>query len=169
MTAVLVAGVGNVFHGDDGFGVEVATRLAQRPLPPEVSVRDYGIRALHLAYALLDGTELLIVVDLVARGEAPGTLYLLEPELPDDAGQADPHGMNLSTVLASVRALGGTLPRVLIVGCEPEWVGETMGLSDPVERAVEPAMRLIEEVLARELSAITSGKRREHEEHPETP
>jgi len=168
MSAVLVAGVGNIFHGDDGFGVEVATRLAQRPLPPGVTVRDYGIRALHLAYALLDGPDLLIVADLVSRGEAPGTLYLLEPQGLDEAVTADPHGMNLSTVLATVRALGGTLPRVLIVGCEPECLGETLGLSEPVERAVDPAARMIEEVLARELSAIPSGRRRDHEEHPPT-
>jgi hydrogenase maturation protease len=170
MTSVLVAGAGNIFRGDDGFGVEVARRLAEAPLPPGVSVQDYGIRALHLAYALLEPPDLLIVADAVSRGEAPGTLYLIEPDALGDTGAlADPHGMSLTTVFDGVRALGGTLPRVLIVGCEPAELGETMGLSGPVEAAIAPAVRMIREVLARELSATTSGRRSEHEEHPETP
>jgi len=165
MTAVLVAGAGNVFRGDDGFGVEVVRRLAGTPLPPGVSVQDYGIRALHLTYALLEPLDLLIVVDAVSQGEAPGTLYLLEPDaLGETAEPTDPHGMSLTTVFSSARALGGTLPRVLIVGCEPEDLGETMALSRPVERAIDPAVRMIHEILARELPGITSGRRSENEQ-----
>jgi hydrogenase maturation protease len=152
MTPVLVAGAGNVFRGDDGFGVEVAARLARGPLPAGVMVRDYGIRGLHLAYALLEPVTLLIVADAVSRGERPGTLYVIEPDPDEDLPElADPHGMSLPSVFASVRALGGELPRVLIVGCEPAELGETMGLSAAVEQAVDPALALIREILAREL------------------
>jgi len=158
MTSVLVAGVGNVFRGDDGFGVEVVRRLAGEPLLPGVGVCDYGIRALHLAYALLEPVDLLIVVDAVSRGEAPGTLYLIEPDGLGEGETADPHGMSLPTVFASVRALGGSLPRVLVVGCEPADLGETMALSEPVERAIDPALRMIDEILARELPALISRR-----------
>jgi hydrogenase maturation protease len=124
-----------------------------------VSVRDYGIRALHLAYALLEPLDLLIVVDAVSRGEAPGTLYVIEPsDLDDTDVPVDPHGMSLPAVFASAQALGGTLPRVLIVGCEPAELGETMGLSGPVERAVAPALQMVHELLARELLALINSE-----------
>jgi hydrogenase maturation protease len=168
MTSVLVAGTGNVFRGDDGFGVEVVRRLARMPLPPGVTVRDYGIRALHLAYALLEPVDLLIVVDAASRGEPPGTLYLIEPDGLGEGEPADPHGMSLSTILASVQALGGTLPRVLVVGCEPADLGETMALSEPVERAIDPALRMIHEVLARELPALISRRGIDDEQPSQT-
>jgi hydrogenase maturation protease len=79
---ILVAGVGNVFRGDDGFGVAVARRLAHEPLPPGVELRDYGVRGVHLAYELLDGYDLLVLVDAVTRGSPPGTLYVIEPDGP---------------------------------------------------------------------------------------
>jgi hydrogenase maturation protease len=153
MRRVLVAGTGNIFRGDDGFGPAVALRLGRQSLPQTVTVRDYGVRGLHLAYALLDAPELLIVVDAVARGDTPGTLFVIEPEIDRDApdATADPHGMSLPVVFASVRALGGALPRVLIVGCEPAHLGETMGLSPAVSRAVTPALELVRDLLAREL------------------
>jgi hydrogenase maturation protease len=168
MTSVLVAGTGNVFRGDDGFGVEVVRRLARMPIPPGVTVRDYGIRALHLAYALLEPVDLLIVVDAASRGEPPGTLYLIEPDGLGLGEPTDPHGMSLSAVFASVQALGGALPRVLVVGCEPADLGETMALSEPVERAVEPALRMIHEVLARELPALISRRGIDDEQPSQT-
>ncbi|MBX5482269.1 MAG: hydrogenase maturation protease [Myxococcaceae bacterium] len=145
MTArILVAGVGNVFLGDDGFGVEVARRLLCDP-PPGAQVVDYGIRGLHLAYALLEGCDLLIAVDAMPRGQPPGTLYVLEPgevdALPPIA--AEGHGMNLPAVFALVRQLGGTLPRIRIVGCEPASVDERMGLGEEVAAVVPQAESLV--------------------------
>jgi hydrogenase maturation protease len=146
MSRVLIAGVGNVFLGDDGFGAAVVAALCapfSPPLPPGVVACDYGIRGLHLAYELLDPPELLILVDAVARGEAPGTLFLIEPDTCEVAAGADPHGMNVPAVLASVRMLGGHLPRVLIVGCQPLVLDEVMGLSPVVARTVQPAAQWI--------------------------
>ena len=148
---ILIAGVGNVFLGDDGFGVELARRLLTRRWPEAIEIADYGIRSLHLAFRLLDPLDLLIVADAVPRGGVPGTLYVIEPELTEDApAEPDAHGMNLATVFGSLRALGGRLPRVLIVGCEPQTVAEGLGLSRPVAEAVEQAVALIEELIQRE-------------------
>jgi len=151
---VLVVGVGNVFLGDDGFGVEIARCLAAEELPPGVEAKDYGVRALHLAYALLEPRDLVIVVDAVRRGDPPGTLTLLEPALEGGAAAAAPdaHGMDLGSVFSAVRALGGTLPRVLIVGCEVAGIGEGIGFSPAVEAAVGPAVELVREVVERELA-----------------
>jgi hydrogenase maturation protease len=149
---VLIAGAGNIFRGDDGFGVAVAGKLARQSLPAGVIVRDFGIRGLHLAYELLDPPGLLIVVDAVSRGEPPGTLFVIEPEIEPPA-TADPHGMDLQAVFASVGAMGGALPRILIVGCEPADLSETMGLSPAVELAVEPAVELLRTMVERELAA----------------
>jgi hydrogenase maturation protease len=145
---VLVAGIGNVFLGDDGFGCEVARRLrASALLPPHVDVVDAGIAGLHLAYKLLDGYDLFIAVDAVARGDAPGTVYVLEPSVDDvPAARADAHSVDLPSVLATVRAMGGRLGRVVVVGCEPADVDERMGLSPAVEAAVEPAMRRVRQL-----------------------
>lgn len=150
---VLVAGVGNVFLGDDGFGGAVVRRLAEVGLPGQVRVQDYGIRGLHLAYDLLDRPDLLILIDATERGGPPGTLYVLEPD-PDGVEPvlADAHGMDLGAVFAQVRALGGELPQTRIIGCEPATVSEAMGLSDPVRAAVEPAVELTLEVLHREMA-----------------
>jgi hydrogenase maturation protease len=155
---VLVAGIGNVFLGDDAFGVEVARRLSDEALPVGVTVADMGIRALHLAYALLDGPELLVVVDAVNRDQPPGTLYLIDPQLElsstDDSGDvADAHGMNLQTVAAAVRALGGVLPPVRLIGCQPAFVGERMGLSPEVENAVPEAMKMVRATVAETLQS----------------
>ncbi|MGA3185628.1 MAG: hydrogenase maturation protease [Bryobacteraceae bacterium] len=145
---ILIACVGNIFLGDDGFGVEVARRLASRTLPPEVCVKDYGIRSFDLAYALMEPWDLTILVDACARGDAPGTVYLIEPDPVEDAPQIEPHGMNPMSVLRLVKSLGGTPGRILIVGCEPAELGSEydgqMGLSEPVEAAVEEAIALLE-------------------------
>jgi hydrogenase maturation protease len=144
---ILVAGIGNVFFGDDGFGVEVARRLVAMP-PSDARVADFGIRAIHFAYELLDQRDLCIVVDCMGRGGAPGTLYVVEPAVEDFAGGfADAHGMNLPVVFSAVRELGGTLPRLLVVGCEPEAIEPGIGLSPTVAQAVPAAIDLIHDLL----------------------
>jgi hydrogenase maturation protease len=146
----LIAGLGNVFHGDDGFGVEVAARLLSADWPDDVTVRDFGIRGVHLAYELLDGYDLVVIADAVARGGEPGTLYVIEHQpRPDDAPAAllDAHDMAPDEVLALVPALGGTLGRVIVVGCEPKRIAPTMRLSEAVERSVEDAARLVVDIV----------------------
>lgn len=149
---VLVAGLGNVFLGDDGFGVEVVRRLLARPLPTWVRVADFGIRGMHLAYELLDaGYETTILVDATARGEPPGTVSLIEPDLssPGAPASADPHGMSPDRVFSWLRTLGGHPGRVLLVGCEPQRVEEEMGLSPVVSRAVDEALGVVMECIER--------------------
>ena len=147
---ILIAGIGNIFLGDDGFGVAVAAKLAERPLPDGVVVADIGVRALHLAFDLLDRPALLLVVDAVDRGEPPGTLSLIEPRI-DGPGRGipDAHSMNLATVVDALRGLGGEVPPVLLVGCQPAFIGEEMGLSPTVASAVPAAVALIERTIAR--------------------
>jgi hydrogenase maturation protease len=152
---VLVAGIGNIFLGDDAFGVEVVNRLAQRSLPGNVCVVDFGIRSFDLAYALMEEWELVILVDALPRGGEPGTLYTLEPELPAfDAvpPSMDAHTMNPVAVLQLVKWLGGEVGRVLVVGCEPGSVEPdaegNIGLSEGVAAAVDEAVRIVEELLA---------------------
>jgi hydrogenase maturation protease len=149
--SVLVAGVGNIFMGDDAFGVEVVRCLAQRAMPPWLQVVDFGIRGFDLAYALLDAAhDAAVLVDLVPRGHAPGTLSVIEPRLdalePADVATLEAHGMEPEKVLRLVRALGGTPRPVRIVGCEPSRAVDdqdmAMGLSEPVAAAVEPAALL---------------------------
>jgi hydrogenase maturation protease len=152
---VLVAGVGNVFLGDDGFGVEVVRRLAGRELPEGVEVADFGIRGMDLAYALQDTYDVVIFVDAISRSEEPGTVYLLEPEIEEDGEVSlDTHGMDPVKVIKLARALGAKPPRTLVVGCEPQVVvsGEdyddmSMELSEPVRAAVEEAAKLVESLL----------------------
>ena len=152
---VLVAGVGNVFLGDDGFGVEVVRRLAGRELPDGVEVADFGIRGMDLAYALQDDYEVVIFVDATPRGEEPGTVYLIEPEIEEDGEVSlDTHGMDPVKVMKLARALGARPTRTLVVGCEPQVVvsGENyedmlMELSEPVRAAVEEAVKLVESLV----------------------
>jgi len=151
---ILVAGIGNIFFGDDAFGVEVVRRLAGRTLPSEVRVVDFGIRGMDLAYAMLEGYSAVILVDAAPRGQPPGTLYEIEPRLPDapDGGAAvEPHRMLPHQVLGLVRAMGGALPRLRVVGCEPCALGEVdeplMGLSPPVAEAIEPAVALVMDLI----------------------
>jgi len=152
---ILVAGVGNVFLGDDGFGVEVVKRLAGRGLPEGVEVVDFGIRGMDLAYALQDDYDAVVFVDATPRGEESGTVYLIEPEIEEDGGvMLDTHGMDPVRVLKLSRALGARPTRTLVVGCEPQVVvsGEDyddmiMELSEPVRAAVEEAVKLIESLV----------------------
>jgi hydrogenase maturation protease len=155
VSRILIAGIGNVFLGDDGFGVEVVRRLAQRALPADVRVADFGIRGLHLAYDLLDGGyQQVILVDATPREGAPGTVYLIEPDAEElgagGNGMADAHAMTPQAVFSLLRSLGGTPGKVLVVGCEPQSVEEEMGLTPVVEAAVDEAVDLIRGLLARE-------------------
>jgi hydrogenase maturation protease len=160
MTArILVAGVGNIFLGDDGFGVEVALALSKRPLPESVSVKDFGIRGFDLAYALLDPWDAVIIVDALPRGEAAGTLYVMEPDLAALPGVAsadtaiNPHGMDPVRVLNLAASQGTISAQVLVLGCEPQDFGDQlegrMGLSAPVQAAVEEAAKMVLELAAR--------------------
>jgi hydrogenase maturation protease len=152
MKRILVAGVGNIFFGDDGFGVEVSRRLSERALPEGVQVKDFGIRGLDLTYALLDGWDAAILVDALPRGGDPGTLYVLDPAADAGPPVLDPHAMHPARVLAMARELGGTPPILRVVGCEPGVAEEMqMGLSPAVAAAVDPACTLVEQ-LAKELS-----------------
>jgi hydrogenase maturation protease len=154
--SILIAGIGNIFLGDDAFGSEVARRLMGRALPPEARVVDFGIRGFDLAYALLDGYDVTIFLDATPRGGEPGTLYTIEPDLKeldnlnDDAAMVETHGMNPMKVLGMVKSMGGEFKRILLVGCEPtplESEDGEMGLSEPVEAAVGEAVRMVESLV----------------------
>jgi hydrogenase maturation protease len=156
---VLVAGVGNIFLGDDAFGVEVVQRLAGRDLPEGVRVDDFGIRGLDLTYALLEGYEAVILVDALPRGGPPGTLYVLAPT-PDPPPEAEgagllveTHGMDPVKVLRLVAAMGGRVDRLLVVGCEPEPPGEwddmRADMSGPVRAALDGAVDLVASLATR--------------------
>lgn len=159
---VLCAGIGNIFFSDDGFGVEVARRLADLPMAEGVTVEDYGIRGIHLAYELLDGYDALILVDAMPMGdEPPGTLVVLEPELPPPSGGGDEvtpvmdaHTMNPLVVLGTLANLGGSVDRVLVVGCQPATIEEGMGLSEPVAQAVDRAVEMVSELLTEVVSEL---------------
>ncbi len=154
---ILIAGIGNIFLGDDAFGVEVAQRLAGKKLPRGVRAIDFGIRGFDLAYALLDGTDVTILLDACPRGEKPGTLYVIEPDLdsldaPDaeSAPPVDGHVMNPVNVLRLAKTLGGPLKKILLVGCEPESLGGDegrMGLSDTVTASIDEAVRMVESLV----------------------
>jgi hydrogenase maturation protease len=157
---IFVVGVGNIFLGDDGFGLEVVSRLLRRPRPAGVRVEDFGIRGVHLAYALLDGYDLVILVDTVDLGDKPGTVAVLEPEL-GSAGEVlpDAHDLDPVAVLGLLADLGGSVGRMLVVGCQPAQLGEQMGLSVPVEAAVDEAVRLVEELVNEQLSTYVGKER----------
>jgi hydrogenase maturation protease len=155
---ILIAGIGNIFFGDDAFGVEVANRLSKRTLPAEARVVDFGIRGFDLAYALLDGYDVAILVDAAPRGGPPGTLYTMEidanaPGSLDERAEVATHGMNPVRVLQLAQALGGVAGRILLVGCEPETLGSEeeglMGLSETVAAAVEPAADTVEALVGK--------------------
>jgi hydrogenase maturation protease len=146
---VLVAGVGNIFFGDDGFGVEVARRLAKLDLPDWVAVGDYGISGMHLAYDLAEGIQTAILVDAMPRGGEAGTVYVVEPERrpastePTSPSFFDGHGMQPDVVLGMLDTLEAQVDRVLIVGCEPASAEPGMELSAPVAAAVDDAVRIV--------------------------
>ncbi|GID30408.1 hydrogenase maturation protease [Paractinoplanes brasiliensis] len=159
---MLVAGIGNLFLGDDGFGPEVVRRLAkQNALEPEVRVVDYGIRGMHLAHDLLDPCDALVLVDALPGGGAPGEVVVFEIG-PDDlgSGQFDAHGMNPVAMLAGVERLGGTLPATYVVGCRVADVGEGIGLSAPVAAAVPAAVEAVRTLVGRLIAAAPAGIRR---------
>jgi hydrogenase maturation protease len=151
---VLVAGIGNVFLGDDGWGVALAGRLATRALPRGVDVVDFGIRGMDLAYAMQEDYSAVVFLDATPRGQSPGTLYVIEPDLEDVEVTIDAHGMDPVKVLALARALGAErLPRTLVVGCEPQTrmsvesdqiVAE---LTEPVRASLDEAVGLVEDLL----------------------
>jgi hydrogenase maturation protease len=158
---VMVAGVGNIFLGDDGFGVEVARRLALAEMPDWVRVADYGTSGMHLAYDLADGYAATILIDAAPRGGPPGTLTVLEvehehrPELAATAGGAvqgsrmfDAHGMQPDVVFGVLDMLGADAGRILVVGCEPASLDHGIGLSEPVAAAVDEAVRVVKTLLA---------------------
>jgi hydrogenase maturation protease len=148
MTRVLVAGIGNVFLGDDGFGVEVVRRLGGRALPPGVEVRDFGTRGFDLSMALLRGYDRVVLVDVAKRGGPPGTLYVLEVEPDGESADFDVHGMAPRQVLRAAKAMGGELKALRVLACEPEDFGDPelgrMGLSAAVEAALPEALRMLE-------------------------
>jgi len=168
---VLIAGIGNLFLSDDGFGSEVARRLAEEQLPDGVRVVDYGIRGMHLAYDLLEGFDALVVVDALPGTGSPGELSVLQVG-PDDLGEVefDAHGMAPTAVLASLGALGGSLPATYVVGCQPGDVGEGIGLSPAVAAAVDRAIDLVYVVLAEHLGLVAArtcaAASARHEENP---
>jgi hydrogenase maturation protease len=168
-TRVLVAGIGNVFLGDDGFGVEVVARLAGRTLPESVEVADFGIRGFDLAYALMEGYDAAVLVDALPRGGQPGELFVVEPDLEqlersEGPTVADGHGMDPVAVLKLVKQFGGEPPRLYVVGCEPASLGGEqgeMGLSASVEAAVDGGVELVEGLLMRLLTPAAVGTSRE--------
>jgi hydrogenase maturation protease len=151
---ILIAGIGNIFLGDDGFGVAVARRLSMREFSATVRVIDFGIRGFDLAYAMQDGYETTILVDAYSHGQAPGTLSLVAPD-PSDLAESqhspvDAHSMNPLNVLRMACAMSSKPQKVLLVGCEPATLGGDegqMGLSESVERAIEPAVAMIESLV----------------------
>ncbi len=168
MSGVLVAGIGNIFLGDDGFGPEVARRITAEPaeVPRGVRVVDYGIRGVHLAYDLLDGVDALVLVDALPGSDPPGTVSVLEVGRDDfpiaGALGVDAHDLHPTAVLASVEQMGGELPPTYVVGVQPEGVDEGIGLSAPVAAAVDGAVaavrRLVCELVAnRTLVADRTG------------
>jgi hydrogenase maturation protease len=160
VSGTLIGGIGNVFLGDDGFGVEVVRRLADRPRHEDVHIADFGIRSIDLAYALLDDYDDVILVDAMPRGEPPGTLYVVEPSSEERQSRQGPtaglaaHGLVPTQAFALAAALGGdgtAAKRVRIVGCEPAVIppdGDVIvGLSAPVAAAVERALDLVQELV----------------------
>jgi hydrogenase maturation protease len=160
---VLIAGIGNIFLGDDAFGVEVIQRLSGKSQPAGVVVKDFGIRGYDLAFALMQEWDLAILVDALPLGGEAGTVYTFEPELPASAMPVAPdaHSMNPVAVLQLVGAMGGTTGRVLVVGCEPAAVDPdqegTIGLSEPVAAAVDEAINVIEGLITRVRSQSTAA------------
>lgn len=166
---VLVAGIGNVFLGDDGFGVEVVNRLAGEPQPDGVKVEDFGIRGLHLAYELLEGYDSTILIDASPRGGAPGDLYVVEigaddlPPVPtsdqlvEQGAVLDAHGMDPAQVLGLLEMLGGTPGRMLVLGCEPAVIEERMGLSEQVAGSLDTAVVELRRLIGEESGAAPAA------------
>jgi hydrogenase maturation protease len=151
VSRILIAGIGNIFLGDDGFGSEVLRHVSDRVIKSEgLRATDYGIGGMHLAYDLLDGWDALVLVDAIPSRGSPGTVHVFEANHASSGSPAglDAHGMDPATVFASLRALGGAAPRTIVVGCEVADTGEGMGLSEPVQAAVPEAVRAVESAVA---------------------
>lgn len=145
-----MAGIGNIFLGDDGFGPEVVRRLPPQDPGSHARVVDYGIRGMHLAYDLLDGWDTLVLIDAVPDRGTPGTVHVFDADVDKGSGTAglDAHAMDPNAVFASLRSLGGVPPRTIVVGCEVATVDETLGLSDAVAAAVPGAVEAVGRVLS---------------------
>ena len=149
---ILIAGIGNIFNGDDAFGVEVVRRLHDRKLPEGVYVKDFGIRSFDLAFALVDGYRAAILVDALQRGEAPGTLYVFEPDMATldewSSINMEGHGLHPAQALKLATLYGNLPDKILVVGCEPAIMAFSeagqMGLSAPVQASLDQAVGLIE-------------------------
>ena len=159
MKRILIAGVGNIFCGDDAFGVEVAQALSKGPLPEGVQVVDFGIRSYDLAFAFTDSYDAVLLVDACSRGEKPGTVFLIEPELGQlsglEAGPLDAHSLDPFRVLQMASGLGPLPERLYIIGCEPASLESEeghIGLSQPVRAAVPEALEIIGRLLGKLLS-----------------
>ena len=159
MKRILIAGIGNIFLGDDAFGCEVARELSARALPPEVTVKDFGIKSYDLAYALADKYDAIVLVDATPRGEPPGTTCLIEIEAGGlaelDAEITDAHTMSPVNALKMAQSVGPVTAKIYLVGCEPgklEAEDGEIGLSEPVQRAILQAVELVQRVLSRELA-----------------
>ncbi len=164
---ILIAGIGNIFLSDDGFGSEAARRLAAVALPEGVSVVDYGIRGMHLAYDLLDGYDALVIIDAMPQKDgSPGDVAVMEIG-PEDLGSGDfdAHGMEPTAVLASLGHLGGTLPLTYIVGCHPGDLDENIGLTPAVGAAVDVAVTAVLDLLDHQLAGISSSDPARPAEH----
>ncbi len=155
LRSILIAGVGNAWLRDDGFGGEVARRLADRPLPHGVQVMDAGTGGLDLAYEVMRGYDALVILDVSKQGGEPGTLYVMEPDeesVPggiEDGDVINPHAMDPQTVLRFVKSVGAWPGRVVVIACEPADVEEMgWGLSQPVGDAIERAVDLVVETVA---------------------
>jgi len=155
---ILIAGIGNIFLGDDAFGVEVAQRLMRRPQGDGVRIADFGIRGIDLVYALLEPWDVVVLIDAMPRNHPPGTLFLVEPQLerehqmPMASLAVEAHSMNPAQVLRAAMAMGAPLKKVLIVGCEPQAASPdemAMGLSPAVSAAIDPAVNMVESLIAR--------------------
>jgi hydrogenase maturation protease len=165
---ILLAGIGNIFCGDDAFGVEVVRTLAQIPMPESVVIKDFGIRSYDLAYAMLDGYDVVILIDAAPRGQPPGTLYVIQPDLEEfaksDGEIVNAHSMNPVRVLQMVQALGGYSGLLYVVGCEPEILeADDYKLSEQVQaaipRAVEKILELVHALTEEKTSAATLNVR----------
>ena len=162
-TRILVAGIGNIFLGDDCFGVELARALMDRPLPDGVRVVDFGIRSFDLAYAMMDGQAATILLDAVSRGGPPGTVYLIEPDLnqfENTPDLPDAHTMNPVSVLKLVHSFGGNPERLFVIGCEPATLDSEdgqIGPSEPVRAALEPAVEMTLSLIGRLLAELEAS------------
>lgn len=167
---ILIAGIGNIFLGDDAFGVEVAQLLMRESWPEGVLIKDFGIRGFDLTYALMEDYDAFLLIDAVPRGETPGTLYSIEIDLqsigeaPSEEPALDAHALHPLRVLQSVKAMGGAPKRVLLLGCEPQALGEEeqlegrMGLSEAVQASLDEAASMARDLVNKLIQEAGNGQ-----------